>query len=185
LRGTLIPALQDRVNQLAARDHSLELLADVGKGLYEELDKLSKKAPAETITDLALRQVNTVIQETKALNTDDPYVHRLSEFVAAGDNPQHRDVVIVLKQLLLGQARLKVAGSALLESNRSLLDDAKGVACAIELRLQGVARYEIGKSILEYNQVSVSPFWQTGGYDYHFNFNRLIGFNPTAHFQPR
>jgi ElaB/YqjD/DUF883 family membrane-anchored ribosome-binding protein len=80
----------------------VNLLESVSLGLYDEIDKLAKKAPAEPVTDLVFAQMNQVIRETKELVEDDPYVQRLQEFVAAGDNPQHRDAVVVLRQVRQG-----------------------------------------------------------------------------------
>src|SRR5262245_42515654 len=119
-----IPKLTQRVAQLSEALAQIDLLQDVSQGLYEELDKLCKKAPAETITDLALSQINTVIKETKGLVVTDAYVSRLTEFVAAGDNPEHRDVVVVLKQLLLGQVRIRAEIKQKLDSHEIKLGNA-------------------------------------------------------------
>jgi hypothetical protein len=85
----------------------LNLLESVSLGLYDEIDKLAKKAPAEPVTDLVLNQMNDVIKETKELVIDDSYIQRLQEFVAAGDNPQHRDSVVVLRQIRQGLDRFQ------------------------------------------------------------------------------
>jgi len=174
LRDELIPKLQERVADLRRRQDSLALLKSVSTGLYEETDKLSKKAPAETVTDLLLEQVNTVIRETKEIATSDIFVTRLSEFVSAGDNPQHRDVVVILKQLILGQNRAIATNDQKLNANQEKLSDARGVLCAIDLRLQGQEEYQIGKELLHYNGTSVSKFWRGDDtYDWHFDFARL------------
>jgi hypothetical protein len=78
------------------------LLKSVSSGLYDELDKLCKKSPAEPITDLALTSVNEVIKETKQLIQNDIYIQRISEFIPAGDNPQLRDAVMVMRQITQG-----------------------------------------------------------------------------------
>lgn len=93
-------ALELRVSELDEQAEQRELLQSVTHGLYEETDKLSKKAPAEQVTELLLEQVNQVIGETKQLIKNDPYVQRLNQFVPAGDRPEHRDVVVILRMVL-------------------------------------------------------------------------------------
>ena len=88
--------------ELKEKEKFVNILEDVAKGLYDENDKLFKKSPVETITTLALQQVNEVINDTKNLADTDVYVQKLSEFIPAGDNPEVRDVVSVLNQILRG-----------------------------------------------------------------------------------
>ncbi len=71
------------------------------KGLYDEIDKLAKKAPSSQLSDLATQRVNRSIAESKMLMAiHDPYVADLSEFVPAGENPEVRDAVLVLREIL-------------------------------------------------------------------------------------
>ena len=183
LEDKFIPVLEKRVMLLERELTHIDLLRNVSSGLYEELDKLCKKAPAEAVTDLALDQINTVISETKSLTISDAFVTRLNQFVPAGDNPQHRDVVVVLKQLLLGQERLRTQIKEKLDTNRTKLSNAKGVACAVSLRLQGVATTEIGNAVLAYNQVTVTRYWRNSDYsEWRFDFNRLENIDLGAHF---
>ena len=71
------------------------------KGLYDEMDKLAKKAPSSQLSDLATKRVNRAIAESKILMAShDPYVADLSEFVPAGENPEVRDAVLVLREIL-------------------------------------------------------------------------------------
>jgi hypothetical protein len=76
-------------------------------GLYEEFDKLSKKAPKERLSELALETVNDAIREAKSLLIGDPYVDRVKEFVAAGETPQNSDVLLVLSTLRSGFRRFR------------------------------------------------------------------------------
>lgn len=76
-------------------------------GLYEELDKIYKKAPQEQISDLTVENVNQLIRDTKEIIEEDPYVERIKEFIPAGDNPEYRDTIVVLKQLRKGLDRFK------------------------------------------------------------------------------
>ncbi len=114
----------------------LTLLQSVAIGLYEEGDKLSKKAPAETASDLMLEQVNDIIRETKELLQEDVYVQRLKEFVPAGNNPQLRDVVVVLRQLRQGMERASTDASGFQRRAKHLADEAQVVTTALELHLK-------------------------------------------------
>jgi hypothetical protein len=85
-------------------------LTSVTQGTYDEMDKLSKKAPSSQLSDLALQRVNRTIREARALmGSHDSYMADLSEFVAAGDNPEVRDAVLVLRDVLQGLKRLDQA----------------------------------------------------------------------------
>lgn len=84
--------------------YSLDSFVD---GLYEEMDKLARKAPGVPLSDLATQHVNKAIKQAKALGAGhDEYIAGLAEFVPAGDNPQVRDAVLVLKEIQKGLARL-------------------------------------------------------------------------------
>jgi uncharacterized protein (DUF3084 family) len=76
-------------------------------GLYEELDKIYRKAPEEQISNLTVENVNNLIKDTKQIIQGDPYVDRIKEFVPAGDNPEYRDVVMVIRQLRQGLDRFE------------------------------------------------------------------------------
>jgi hypothetical protein len=96
-------------------------------GLYEELDKIYKKAPEEQISGLTVENVNQLIKDTKEITQGDPYIDRIKEFVPAGDNPEYRDVIMVLRQLRQGLDRFKrsylsesVSLSALVDELREL-----------------------------------------------------------------
>jgi hypothetical protein len=144
----------------------------VSLGLYEEIDKLSKKAPAEPITDLVLNQINDIIRETKQLAETDPYVQRLNEFVPAGDNPQHRDAVVVLRQVRQGLERFRKELDSILELLGARITEAKGIHLALRLHLEDNGIVE--KKELEEYGVSISQPWMTGSWpNEYFDFNRL------------
>ena len=165
-----ITSLAKRLNELTATQKTLDLLESVSLGLYEELDKLAKKAGAEEVTELVLEQVNDVIRESRELVTDDPYVQRYHEFVPAGNNPQHRDVVVVLRQIRQGLERFAAALKSSIFQFRTRLDDAKGVRIAILLFLQGAD--EISEGNFTANEVSVQQRWMRG-YPSRFSFDVL------------
>jgi len=82
------------------------LFASELKGLYEEANKLSKKGPATRISDLELSSVNNIIGLVRKFLKGDPFIDRLAEFVPAGENPEYREVVLILRQLIQGMNRV-------------------------------------------------------------------------------
>ena len=76
-----------------------ELLESEVEGLYGEMDKLARKSPSESVTDLQLRAINSFISKSKQLLSDDVVIGEVTSFVAAGDNPEYRDAVTVLRQI--------------------------------------------------------------------------------------
>jgi hypothetical protein len=98
--------LERRKQQIKTRIKWEQISSEL-HGLYEEIDKIYKKAPEEPISDLTVENVNNLIKDTKEIIKDDPYIDRVKEFVPAGDNPEYRDVIIVLRQLRQGLNRFK------------------------------------------------------------------------------
>lgn len=158
----------------------LILLDSVSQGLYDEIDKLAKKAPAEPVTDLALEQINDVIRETKQFIEADPYIQRLNEFVSAGDNPQHRDAVLVLRQIRQGLERFGKQLSSLIELLSFRLKDARGIQVAIQLNLEG--NNEVLRDTLKEYGVDVSSEWLHGEFPESANFIRLDKTNIPEYF---
>lgn len=85
----------------------LEQLVSVIDALYGEMDKLTKKAPAMTISQLSLEKVNKIIRSVKDFvgQEKDDFIEELVEFVPAGDMPEYRDVTLVLSQIKAGLDR--------------------------------------------------------------------------------
>jgi hypothetical protein len=165
-----VAVLERRLNDCRHNQRDqLTLLDSVSHGLYDEIDKLAKKAPAEPVTDLALEQINDVIRETKQLVQSDPYIRRLNEFVAAGDNPQHRDAVIVLRRIRQGLERFGRQLDSLIGLLGTRLDDAKAISVAIRLNLDG--EEVVDENELKQYGVTVSSEWLSG--DDEFSFARL------------
>lgn len=165
---TAIAKLSVLADTLKTQKRSLDLLQSVSAGLYEEIDKLAKKSPADEISILALEQVNDLIRESKELSPDDLYMKRYKVFVAAGDNPQHRDVVLLLRQVRQGLDRFSQRLTERTTRTSTLLSDAKGLRIAILIIKSG--REEATTSQLQANEVSVSSKWSQ---DYQVNFDRL------------
>ena len=84
-------------------------LVSVTTALYDEMDKLNRKAPAMTISQLSLERVNKLIKSAKDLmqQEKDDFIEEIVEFVPAGDMPEYRDVVLVLGQLKAGLDRFR------------------------------------------------------------------------------
>ena len=167
-----IVGLDSRIKDYENKAKQVALLDSVSLGLYEEIDKLARKAPAEPLTDLALSQVNDIIRETKELLIEDAYIQRLNQFVAAGDNPQHRDAVIVLRQIRQGLERSYEYFNGLTELLRTRRRDARAIAMAIELNLEDGG--EVSEKELKANGVSISQDWLVHqNYEDYFSFTRL------------
>lgn len=90
---------------------AFDMLASELSGLYEEIDKLAKKAPNEPATDLQLKILNNFIRKAKYLLSKDTIINEVEIFVAAGNNPEYRDVLVVLRQIRQGMERYKITNS--------------------------------------------------------------------------
>jgi len=95
----------DKRIEYRERRRKYDLIVSDLVGWYDELDKLTKKSPADQVTDLQLETVNDIIDQVKQLVTDDEFIEKVKTFVAAGDNPQYRDVIGVLRRLKQGLNR--------------------------------------------------------------------------------
>lgn len=175
-----IDSLLQKNKELAKQ---LAVLDSVSLGLYEEIDKLSKKAPAEPVSELVVEQVNDLVRETKQLIVLDTYVQRLKEFVSAGDNPQHRDVVIVLRQIRQGLERYRSE----LRDKASTLSISRHEANGIEFALRSYM--ENGRNVSEEHlqryQFDLPKRWLTEGdfqKDRHFDFSELDKINIVEYF---
>ncbi len=136
LNTEIIPAIATSRQQIHDKAKRVGILVSVARGVYDESDKLCKKAPAETVTELALSHINHVIHETKAVANDDPFIARLNEFVPAGENPEQRDVVLVLRQIIQGLERTANATTAELDVLDKRLEMARGLSQAIALKVE-------------------------------------------------
>jgi hypothetical protein len=81
------------------------LLASELEGIYIEIDKLSKKSPAARVSDLELAGINDLVNLVKQLLQSDPFIDKLKPFVPAGENPEYREGLIVLRQMIQGMNR--------------------------------------------------------------------------------
>ncbi|MFH1547510.1 MAG: hypothetical protein ABIC57_03415 [bacterium] len=96
----------ERIQEIKTRIKWEQISSELD-GLYEELDKIYKKAPEEQISALTVESINLIVRDTKEIIKEDPYVNHVNEFVPAGDNPEYRDAIIILKRLKQGLERFK------------------------------------------------------------------------------
>ncbi len=89
------------------KKRAYHMLVSEVTGLYDEMDKLAKKAPNEPVTNLQLRVLNKFVTKAKHLLVGDTIIDEVEIFVAAGDNPEYRDAVTVLRQVRQGLERFK------------------------------------------------------------------------------
>lgn len=85
-------------------------------GLYDEVDKLVETAPKEPITSLQLKIVNSFLGKAKTLLSGDTIIDEVEVFGAAGDKPEYRDVIIVLRQLRQGVERFETRNDFIFSS---------------------------------------------------------------------
>jgi len=174
----IVEALKECLAKLMVMRAQHKLLSSVSLGLYEEVDKLSKKAPAEPVTDLVLSQVNDVIREIKGLVKDDPYVQRLEEFVPAGNNQEQRDFVVVLRQLRQGLQRFEDTITPRIDEFATKLKEAATIKLALQVFQEGkkkISPYDVDEFGFGHSNV-----WFIGySGDQDFDWNRLdrIDFN--------
>jgi hypothetical protein len=101
--------LEVQKEEAGKQRESLDRVKSVITALYLEIDKLNKKAPGMTISQLTLEKVNKAIKSSKDLmqNEADVFINDITEFVPAGDMPEYRDVTLVLGQIIAGLKRFE------------------------------------------------------------------------------
>jgi poly-D-alanine transfer protein DltD len=98
---------EEELRQGLRMKQAYDMLLSEVTGLYDEMDKLAKKAPNEPVTNLQLKIINSFIKKAKHLLSGDTIINEVEVFVAAGDNPEYRDAVTVLRQIRQGLERFK------------------------------------------------------------------------------
>ena len=90
---------RERLNWLAEAEKRHRQLESVLDGIYDEADKLSRKWPNMPVTQLTLDKTNKALQAVRQLLKDenDDFVEGMNEIVPAGDMPECRDIVLVLR----------------------------------------------------------------------------------------
>lgn len=157
----VLNTLQPELVRVKEKLKQADLLKSVADGLYEEMDKLAKKAPVDQATDLVVIHVNDVINEARELAAGDAYVQRIHAFVAAGDNPEHRDVVLVLRQLRQGLDRCHRELDSRVDTLTGHIATAEGLTVALDLYTDGDV-IRPSPNDLSANDVSLSEKWLNG-----------------------
>lgn len=152
------------------------IVDSVSEGLYEELDKLSKKSPIEPVTNLIVEEVNEVIKRIKDIIKTDLFIERLKQFVAAGDNPETRDVLIILKNVRQGIKRYEPE----LISHKTKLTERKHEARLISDCLSSFLEADEELSIDEADFGKEFPSWFN--HLRYFNFEKLAKTDIYSHF---
>lgn len=159
--------LQSQLTTSSAERQAVYELESVALGLYEELDKLTKKSPAESVTDFVLSQLNDVIRETKKLARSDDYVQKLNEIVAAGDNPEQRDALVMLRQARQGLDRYKMRLEGRSKKSARQLNEAQLIERALQNYLAD------GPTIQKKSSDISNSDWFSSDYPHDFDFRRL------------
>ena len=102
-------------------------------GFYEEVDKLAKGKTLFEVTPLVMAEANQLIKDVKQVVAGDPFLDRVKEFVAAGNNPVYPDVVIALRTIRQSLAR---SAERLKDSEKDIdvrLTTARTIAAALHV----------------------------------------------------
>jgi protoporphyrinogen oxidase len=91
---------QKRLNWLFEAKERHAQLVSVADGLYNELDKLARKWPSMPVTERQVTKVNRLLGAVRQLLEDegDEFADALDEVVPAGDMPETRDIVLILRE---------------------------------------------------------------------------------------
>lgn len=91
----------ERISWLIEAKDRREQLVSVADGLYEELEKHARKWPTMTVTKRTVERVNMLLGETRKLleGENDDFAAGLEDIVPAGDLPETRDVVMLLREV--------------------------------------------------------------------------------------
>ncbi|MCH7950959.1 MAG: hypothetical protein IH875_10875 [Candidatus Dadabacteria bacterium] len=112
-----------RLASIREQKEQLDLLETFHTPIYNEIDKLNKKASKEQLSDYTLNKINDHIEQVKSVLPDDPYISKINKFEPAGDNPEYRDVALALAEIGAGIKRfhnqLVIEENSLKRSNES------------------------------------------------------------------
>lgn len=116
-----VAANREEVASLEQQTARRAALADHLRGFYDEIDKLTKGKAFMEATPLVVVNVNEVIKDAKGLIKGDPFLDRVKEFVPAGENPVHSDVLLITRSVQQSIGRHEgVLREALQRSKRNL-----------------------------------------------------------------
>jgi len=136
----------------------------------------------DRVTDLVLAHLNDLIRETKEL-TDDPYLERFNEFVPAGDNPEQRDAVFVLRQIRQGLERYKKRLESRMGNRRVVLNEAKCIQLALQALIQGESFDK--NDVKRFGLILPPDNWFKGDYPHPFDYQGLAQTDIRSHFNAK
>jgi hypothetical protein len=95
-----LEALGKTLRDARSLDDRCDALLSHSEGFYEVVDKLTTRGKSLIqATDLIVEQANKIIGDAKTIVKNDIYLHRIKEFVPAGDNPVYPDVLISIRSV--------------------------------------------------------------------------------------
>jgi hypothetical protein len=106
------------------------------RGLYEEVDKLTKSKSVLPPSDLLVEVVNTQITDAKALIFRDTYLDRLKSFVPAGNNPNYPDLLLSLRILQQASERFTSMLDVEIQKHSSTGSELRTIATALRIAEQ-------------------------------------------------
>lgn len=108
-RARLAREQAERAERALRAHDKYQQLASVVDALYEEVGKLSVKWPQMPVSQRTVDRTNKAIRAVLELLVDenDDFVGDIAEFVPAGDPPEGRDVVLLLRELKAALDRYK------------------------------------------------------------------------------
>jgi len=111
------------------------------RGLYEEVDKLTKGKSVVPPSDLFVEVVNTQIADAKALIFRDAYLDRLKSFVPAGDNPSYPDILLSLRILQQASERFTSMLEVEADKHSTTGTELQTIAAALRVAEQDEIRF--------------------------------------------
>lgn len=105
------------------------------EGFYSEIDKLTKLTKGQTllpVTELMVSGMNEIVRDAKSIVSEDSYLDRVKEFVAAGDNPAYPDVLVKARTVMGSLERFKHRLEARGKHAEKMLREAKTIQFATQ-----------------------------------------------------
>jgi hypothetical protein len=157
----------------------INLLKSTAHAHYEEIDKLAKKAPAALASDLAVEEINYVILEVRNLMPDDVMIQRQKPFVPAGTNPEVRDVVFVLRQIIAGLERADAQAIPAEGIANGLISQVRSLKTVIQASLEG----KVIKNETFEKRWQLDNSWFSEEFPHLFDFTKLDALDIINHFR--
>jgi len=183
--ATLIEQTTTRIAELRNFEGRLATAKSVADGLYDEVDKLCKKAPAESATDFLVGEVNEVIKEISPVAANDVPLQRIKPFVPAGDNPQYRDVLLTLRLLQAGIERLSGHFQEEKQALAKPIPEMRGLHLVLTWLLEGAKATDITPDVIRDEGYPLGTRWFIDDEyrdEKYFDTDRLKHFDVRAHF---